>query len=586
MRGANYLFGKPHDQFKSHNLFFVRDLTPEARGKYLIELTGHEKALSKITGVRSGSRFVASAADARLSINTLEPGQLGQKIQIYGKILSDSAVEKAVGQNDISGYSDKRYGMTVPELFGLEHNGQKLKGDWTPHKSGSISSRFNPDMVRGAQMDLLGALFQDMNSDPGGVTLLKQRLAPADGHNFRFPVDGVPLSNLEAVEFLEERAKKSIPPKSSAELAKYKELIEIFKLQEESLGRSSQSTIDIVGSHRSVSELAVRQAPNVISQNSRKISILKHGNSFSVHVFIDASGVSKVYTDPVSGKTVSAGNKLGNMQFGHDTYTRNEGFTQNEINRTGQGGDFQVSDSTHTRDGLKKLNPGQTDVGSEWGRFSMRGSTVVSLYFSDEYELTDSVKKYQTTMETLRAKGKIPRVPEIRVQAGDVLMQKRPEALLVEILGESESDSVEHVNEMLEKWKQGSWKYPVDWDVSDIESFDKIARHVYNAKGQEESARLLRKSVAQKNNTIREIADLNLMGFTSGTGSGRIKVDKAHFETYESVLKFKESVRKRIQDIRTEMRIKKSYDVDKLEEIRKLQKLETDDIITILRKSL
>jgi len=579
MRGANYLFGKPHDQFKSHNLYFVRDLTETARSKYLVELAGHEKALEKLAGVRSGSRYVVSAADARLSVNTLEPGKLNEKIRIFGKILSDSSLEAASKSGDISGYSEKRYGMTIPELFGLEYQEKRLTKPWESMPIQDLKSKFDSNMVRGAQIDLLGALYKDMNSDPGGVTMLKQRLAPADGHNFRFPVDGTPLSNLEAIEFLKERSAKA-GRKTPAEEKKFRELIEIFLLQEKKLGRSSQSTIDIIGSHRSVSELGVRQAPNIISQNARKITILKHGNSFSVHAFIDASGVGKVYTDPESSKIVKTGMKQGNMQFGHDVYATNENFVQQESNRFGRG-DFLESDSFSTRDGLRKLDPSGGDVGSGWGRFSMRGSTVVSLYFTDDFEMTEPLSKYQKSMEQLRIAKKIPRVPEIRVQAGDVLLQKRSEKLLVEILEELIPESTQDYQSLQKTIKLiREKKVTLQLNNSEMERFN----HIFNkaTSGSSESERIFRKAIEEQNILKNEIHKMDLRNFASG----KVDVKTAKFSTYKDVLQFKSDIRARINEIRQDMRTNKVYKAGSIDEINKLKKLEEDEIITILRRSL
>jgi hypothetical protein len=73
-------------------------------------------------------------------------------------------------------------------------------------------------------------------------------------------------------------------------------------------------------------------------------------------------------------------------------------------------------------------------MGDGGGQFSVRGSTVISLYFGDDFELRPEVEAYQKQMEKLYAEGKISRIPEIKGQAGDVLMQKRSERLLLEIL--------------------------------------------------------------------------------------------------------------------------------------------------------
>jgi len=154
-------------------------------------------------------------------------------------------------------------------------------------------------------------------------------------------------------------------------------------MQELVLGRSSQSTIDIYGGagkgNLSVSTWAVQNNPGILSQNDRKLMMFRHEDgSFSVHVFIGATGVNKVDVRPET-EPVERGTTAGNMQMGSDKYEKE--------------GKWEAASDKTTRDGLRKVR-----MGERHGKFPQNGSTVISFYLPNDFSLMPKLASHQREM--------------------------------------------------------------------------------------------------------------------------------------------------------------------------------------------
>jgi hypothetical protein len=117
--------------------------------------------------------------------------------------------------------------------------------------------------------------------------------------------------------------------------------------------------------------------------------IMKHDGTetYSVHVFIGATGVDQVNVDKsIDGYT--QGDRAGDMAFG-----------------------------------LEKRK-GKLASGQFVGRFPVNGSTVQSFYFTKDFEKVDSLVKFEGSF------GRKEDIPEVKTKMGDVLFKMKPQRLV------------------------------------------------------------------------------------------------------------------------------------------------------------
>ena len=417
-RGPKFLFGKSLSEYSTFNNFFTRDLTTTARSQYVAEaINQNAKLLSGVEGIEDPylpSAVVISSADARLRFQTLALGHADDLQWISGKVFTPNAVQIDENKGDNPVYYEGKYYYRVSDALNIKTKsvGSVVVSEEADIKAYDIklplTSANNVQSVQHAQTALLNALFTDMNGR--GVIQNTQRLAPADVHNYVSSVNGTALSNLEAAKLMEGRLAKlqgqlkNPPDAQKASIQKQiedmKEIQTIFAEQEKQLGRASSSTIDISGTSLSVAENAVANQANILATNNRKVMIIKHAglvDTYSVHIFIGATGVDQVRVGN-SGNTVRRqGDWQGDMAAGGESVT--------------------------TYDNVTKLTSGQA-----LGKFPITGSTVQSFYFSDEFKLTDDVQNFQNSL----GKIELNRLPEIKAQMGNVILQMEP-ALLAQV---------------------------------------------------------------------------------------------------------------------------------------------------------
>jgi phosphatidylserine decarboxylase len=388
-RGPKFLFGKSLHQFATVNDWFKRSLTEEATKLYVAKAEQKESSLTLKYGVeeQNVSRVVISNSDSRLRFHDIEPGKFGDTYELTGKVLNPESEELAKKRKDNPIYYEDKYKFSPKNLLG------RLESDSMEPRS--VKDQKGDKQIIAAQHELLSGMYRAF--DRRGATQVIQRLAPEDVHNYVAPLNGKPLSNLEATKFLAEQTGVNEQEKQH-----FKDLEEVFIKQEQELKRPSQPTIDIYGSLASVSTKAVSNRSSILSQNDRKIMLYKHEDgSFSMHVFIGATGVGKV---DVSTETnpLQRGARQGDMQFGLDIYQKEDSSTVRD---------------TKTRDGLNKLTLGRWQ-----GGFPINGSTVISYYLPKDFTL---YPKLEEAKEKLAYGEGIERAEvELKAQMGSPILVK------------------------------------------------------------------------------------------------------------------------------------------------------------------
>ncbi len=463
-RGPRYLFGQSIHDYRTVNDWFKRDLTPEARQEFLNRVNYKEDKLVKRYGEaeQGESRIVISNADARLRLHEIKAGEFGKPQLLTGKVLNSESEQKAKIKKDNPTYYTEKYQFTTKNLLGrasddsmmpcelaanqikeLTQQTKKLKKargkTKNPKEQAKLAKRVikqknTQELLNQAQHELLGGMYRAFQRE--GAVQVIQRLAPADIHNYVAPLNGTPLSHKEAATFLKEqlRAKQdhlkgqnlhATEQKAfQEEINQLSQLEHVFTQQEEILERPSQATLDIYGTNASVSTPAIQNQARILAQNDRKVMLFKHEDgSFSMHVFIGATGVNRVDVDPkLSSEKQLQGDRQGDMQFGPDHYQAKE--------------TYQTATNQTTRDGLRKLR-----IGERQGGFPIQGSTVISYYLPSDFTLMPKVKEF--TQNALYGEAAKKETIEIQAKMGDPILIKT-EIFLVEILEKSFPDLFEN----------------------------------------------------------------------------------------------------------------------------------------------
>lgn len=446
-RGPKYLFGQSVHDYQSVNDWFKRDLTPTAHQDYLTKMRDEKSSLESRFGSLEGScPLVISNSDARLRFSRLQPGQFGVSQELTGKVLSDESTLEAKNKNDDALYYAEKYKFTTKNLLGRESTDsmqprdlvdvstfkqracalKQLRDQSQINKTKDLllKDEKNHALIKSAQHELLSGIYRAFEQE--GAVQVVQRLAPADVHNYVAPLDGKPLSHKEAVDLLRSRLEskkerlrelneegnKDKISELQTEIRHFQKLEEVFAAQEAILGRPSQATIDIHGTNESVSAIAIQNQSRILAQNDRKVMLFKQEDgSFSLHVFIGASGVNKVDVDP-NTRFKRQGDRQGDMQFGADDYQAN--------------GEFLAAKDTMTRDGISKLK-----MGEALGTFPINGSTVISYYLPSDFSIKPEIEAFK--QHAVYGEGLNRTEIEILSNMGDPILIKT-EILLATVL--------------------------------------------------------------------------------------------------------------------------------------------------------
>jgi phosphatidylserine decarboxylase len=429
-RGPKYLFGKSVHDYRRINDWFKRDLTKNGRREFLKSAVAKENKLAEKFGdPQDASRLVISNSNSRLRFERLSPQEFGKPQILTGKVLNPEAEETAQKGQDDPAYYQERYAFSNKNLFGRkstdsmairdipiklrrkyqEKQGRliKLKQEQAKHPHGlfaiirsvrihRLENQLKKDpLIKAGKHEFLGGLYRFC--ERSGAVQVIQRLAPADIHNYVAPLNGTPLSQREAVDFIKEQLKARYKhmqnqdnPKELAvlknEIRRFEDLSRIFEQQENILPSAMQATFDIRGTNASVSTPALQNQPRILGQNDRKIMVYRHEDGgFSVHVFIGATAVNRVDIDQ-ERKKMRQGDRQGDMQIG-------------------------------TESGKDKLRMG------EWqGGFPINGSTVISFYLPHDFAMLPKVENFKKRA-TYQDKGKMTDI-EMKVRMGDPILAK------------------------------------------------------------------------------------------------------------------------------------------------------------------
>lgn len=458
MHGPKFLFGTSVWDYESVNAFFTRDLSDEARTKYLAKTQNEIEELTRkyYHNETKVSLLAISNADAQVRITPLEPDDIKTSRKLTGKVLSNEAAKEAQKAGDNPAYYTEAYRFNMNELVGRFRNDtlqprpvegtaifKKLQ-DFTEAsqdlgeaeepleldeklrkvnelKNTILKNKNVQKDINFAQHELLGGALRDYFQKEGAVEVI-QRLATFNVHNYTSSVSGTPMSHQEVAVWLKQVQEQTLldlarldqlNDKTRDELEKkivhFEMIRKIFKAQETLLGRQSQSTIDIYGTNQSVSTPAIQHQPNILAQNDRKVMFFMHEDGHvSMHVFIGATGVNRVDVDPEI-KQRKQGARVGDMGFGPDTYEEDE-------NKK-----LKAATATTTRDALPKLR-----MGEHLGAFPINGSTVVSYYIPTDFVPKTNLMLFKDRAKYQNGEENI----EIKAQMGDSLLIKTELALM------------------------------------------------------------------------------------------------------------------------------------------------------------
>ncbi|HXF29607.1 MAG TPA: phosphatidylserine decarboxylase, partial [Chlamydiales bacterium] len=205
------------------------------------------------------------------------------------------------------------------------------------------------------------------------------------------------------------------------------------------------STINIEGTQRSVSTIALRYRPAILAQNDRKIMMVQHEDgTLAIHTFIGATGVNQVRVTAVAQETLqSSGLDYGSMGFGSEDKSvgwlrkKPEGWHKGLIDRIknfffGKSNIPVASKTSSEQSSSIHLTPDRVkNIGDEAGTFAMGGSTVVSLYFKKDFVPTGQLSEWNQranfTSTTARVNNHVQGAPvpphirqlEVRCNFGD-----------------------------------------------------------------------------------------------------------------------------------------------------------------------
>lgn len=566
-RGPKFLFGRSVHEYLSKNDWFKRHLTPEASAEYLASVEAKEAKLTVKYGALTNengepiSRIVIANADSRVRYHIFQEGNFGETQELTGKVLNTMAEQEAQARHDNPSYYAEKYKFSTKNLLGrensdameisdpyaciaykikkLERKIQKcvkqknsLDSARYPQKIASFKRKIHTlekkkavlksseELYVAAQHELLGGLWRTFNRH--GATQIIQRLAPADIHNYVAPLNGKPLSHKEACEILKKRIQDRIETTPieqkealQAEVIHFEQLIQIFEKQEQQLGRASQATIDIYGTNESVSTPAISNKSSILAQNDRKVMMFLHEDgSFSMHVFIGATGINKVDVEQQTQVKMKRGDRQGNMQFGEDRIHARDGFAK-------------ASDKM-TVDSHRKLRLG------DWkGGFPINGSTVLSYYLPSDFIVLPKVEEYKKAVAI--GEGIERAEIELKANMGDPLLIKS-EILYAQVVERNvpltEESTLESIKDHVLNLDLNARKAPLDsgkahyfkYDHKVLEKIQKLLKK--EAKTYDEQ-KLLEKFESLIRIRISKVKMSNAIAFKSGMNVQDVEVNKS-----------------------------------------------------------
>lgn len=365
----------------SNDAAFQRNFKPEVVEELLLKQANELQA--QILRTCGEGNLIISNSFNRFRMHQIKKGGFDpvkgpvdgvhKKFNITGKVMSSSEKNIRAAQHEKS-YTGQ-FAFSIKNMLGSEDGRdtsitaetlipqQKLKSD-----------------PQTAKRKLLDCITNMVNRHD--VIMNVQRLAPEDPHHFNSPVAGKILSKEEScrvlIRLLEQRKEKG----TEQELEQLRELLGVFSEQSEK--EKECSTINIQGTQSSVNTKALKKHSEILAQNDRKIMMMQHDDgSVSIHAFIGATGVNNVdVTAVASPRALSPGKDLGSMGFG------------NESNKAGWQKGLVAKDSIEIQQKAGRLQ----ELGKRLGFFGKNGSTVISLYFSQDVVPTNELDAFTNTV--------------------------------------------------------------------------------------------------------------------------------------------------------------------------------------------
>lgn len=344
---------------------FQRPLTPTALSTLMKGANELKDEIQEVCGDTSVSPVICNAF-SRVRVLNVGAGNIAEKFSITGKVLDqeqESAEEVSYGG---------KFKFSIKNMLGGHET------------NGPVSNQVDAEGL------YRSVLTSAMNQKD--LTMVVQRLAPADIHHYGMSVGGEVLSLQRSCEVLRGMLNKSTNPK---EIAQLEQLIAWY--QDKGSDNADKALSEVKGGRESVATLATK-SKTPLSENDRKIMMVRHeDNTISVHVFIGAVGVNYVKVDAAAGKYAD-GADLGSMGFGDDP-TRN---TFAEVQPSAKPASKPATDES-----IFSAVEGNQQVagGAAAGSFALGGSTVVSLFFREDFVPTEEMSSTTKSVAFRDSKG-------------------------------------------------------------------------------------------------------------------------------------------------------------------------------------
>ncbi|MGE5195793.1 MAG: phosphatidylserine decarboxylase [Anaerolineae bacterium] len=343
------LFEKDLREEESRDKAFQRSLN--AKGRHLL--------LKKAKHLKKSSTVISNSF-CRLRALALTPQKAKEGFSITAKILNHKDPSRFTFQNMFGFENDVELSFEKAKNVRIPKDDEDAKFLYSRCLANFVERKIRRDRK---------------------AALILHRLAPPDIHHYVEPLGGKVLSLGQACKALLGQRPPLQERKQLILLKKY------FKTK-----RIKTGFIKIDGTRMSVSTIATKyQSP--LTQNHRKIMVVKHKDTIAIHEFVGATSVNNVQIE-ANPKSYVLGDERGAMGFGDDI--------------------LEEEDSIQLCKGKKE----KKHLGEAIGRFSMKGSTVVSLYFN--LKLSSEIKKANKWLKYQDSEGVIRRI-EIKAQMGDPL---------------------------------------------------------------------------------------------------------------------------------------------------------------------
>lgn len=363
LKGKVYAYSEIHPiplrQEKSLDHAFQRGLTENAIQLHVKEAKQEQELVDNSLGKGKGS-VIVSNSHCRMSLHKIPDKSKRRRFNITGKLLSDSADNKAAAKIEKS-YTGG-FSFSLQNLLGNEDEVE------TEITRPVVCTKENATQL------LLDCTTNMLDTEE--LTMVVQRLAPEDIHHFSLPVNGRILSAEESAAAIKSRMERS-GALSSDEKTQLELLEAYFKENP-----PAESTINIHGTQASVSRKALFKHSEILAQNDRKLLMMEHEDgSLSVHAYIGATAVNNVdVTMRAHHESKPMLTDVGSMGFGDMDTNNKDKWRQGLLSK---------EDSI----GLRNLR-GSNPIGASAGGFDQSGSTIVSVYFASDQSLSDDLEEF------------------------------------------------------------------------------------------------------------------------------------------------------------------------------------------------